>query len=145
MPDSQDIDAAIVAKLAGDATLAALMQSGAFVFMDQAPPVDNTPGSGRFVIVSLITGEDVQQFGGRSFEDALYSVEARMLSTAGGNIKAAAARIDALLDHGTLTVAGYSLMTLYREERTRITEVDAVDASIRWYRRGGQYRVVMST
>jgi hypothetical protein len=140
MPDSQDIDAAIVAKLAGDATLAALMQSGAFVFMDEAPM-----GSQKFVIVSLITGEDVQQFGGRSFEDALYSVEARMLSTAGGNIKAAAARIDALLDHGTLTVAGYSLMTLYREERTRITEVDAVDASIRWYRRGGQYRVVMST
>lgn len=140
MPDSSDIDAALVAKLAGDATLAALMQSGAFVFMDEAPA-----GSQKFVIVSLVTEEDAQQFGGRSYEDALYEVEARMLSTAGGNIKAAAARIDVLLDHSTLTVSGYALMALHREARIRLPEVDAVDASIRWDRRGGQYRVVMST
>ena len=140
MADSSDIDAALVAKLAGDATLAALMQSGAFVFMDEAPA-----GGTKFVIVSLVMEEDAQQFGGRSYEDALYEVEARMLSTAGGNIKAAAARIDVLLDHSTLTVSGYALMALHREARTRSTEVDEVDASIRWYRRGGQYRVVMST
>jgi hypothetical protein len=140
MPDGSAIDAALVGKLAGDATLAALMQSGAFVFMDEAPS-----GSTKFVIVSLVTEEDVRSFGARSFEDALYLVEARMLSTAGGNIAAAAARIDVLLDHSTLSVAGYSLMALFREERTRMTEVDEVDSSIRWYRRGGQYRVVMST
>lgn len=140
MPDSQDIDAALVAKLAGDATLAALMQSGAFVFMDEAPM-----GSQKFVIVSLVDEADVGKFGGRSHEDALFLVEARMLSTAGGNIKTAAARIDALLEGGSLTVAGYSLMTLHRESRTRFIDVDEVDASIRWYRRGGQYRVVMST
>ena len=140
MADSQDIDAALVAKLAGDATLAGYMQSGAFVFMDIAPP-----GSQKFVIVRLVTEEDVQQFGGRSHEDALYEVEARMLSTAAGNIKAAAARIDVLLDHSTLTVAGYSLMALHREERIRTPEVDAVDAALVWHRRGGQYRLVMST
>lgn len=140
MADSSAIDAALVGKLAGDATLAALMQSGAFVFMDEAPT-----GSQKFVLVSLVAEEDVRAFGSRSFEDALFLVEARMLSTAGGNIAAAAARIDVLLDHGTLTVAGFSLMALHREERTRITEVDEADASIRWYRRGGQYRLVMST
>ena len=139
MADSQDIDAALVAKLAADGTLAALMQSGAFVFMDEAPA-----GGTKFVIVSLVSEEDVPQFGNRSHEDARYLVEARMLSTSGGNIKSAAARIDALLEGGTLIVSGYSLMTMHREERTRITEVDAVDASIRWYRRGGQYRLVMS-
>lgn len=138
--DSSAIDAALVGKLAGDATLAALMQTGAFVFVDEAPA-----GSTKFVIVSLVTEEDVPQFGSRSFEDARYLVEARMLSTAGGNIAAAAARIDALLENGSLTAAGYSLMTMHREERTRITEVDALDAALRWYRRGGQYRVVMST
>lgn len=139
MADSQDIDAALVAKLAGDGALAALMQSGAFVFTDEAPA-----GGTKFVIVSLVSEEDVPQFGSRSHEDARYLVEARMLSTAGGNIKSAAARIDALLEGGTLSVAGYSLMTMHREERTRITEVDDADASIRWYRRGGQYRLVMS-
>ena len=140
MADSGDIDAALVAKLAGDATLAALMQSGAFVFMDEAPT-----GSQKFVIVKLVNEEDVGRFGSRSHEDALFLVEARMLSTAAGNIKAAAARIDALLEGGTLTAAGYALMTLHREGRTRDTEVDAVDASIKFYRRGGEYRVVMST
>ena len=139
MSDSQDIDAALVAKLAADGALAALMQSGAFVFVDEAPA-----GSQKFVIVSLVSEEDVSQFGSRSHEDARYLVEARMLSTSGGNIKSAAARIDALLEGGTLIVSGYSLMTMHREERTRLTEVDAVDASIRWYRRGGQYRLVMS-
>jgi hypothetical protein len=68
-----------------------------------------------------------------------------MLSTAGGNIKSAAARIDVLLEQGTLTVAGYSLMALFRESVIRGTEVDAIDSSIRWLRRGGNYRLVVST
>jgi hypothetical protein len=140
MADSQDVDAALVTKLAADATLAALLQSGASVFIDEA-----AQASTKFVIVSLADQQDVQKFEGRAFEDALYLVEARMLSTSGGNIKAAAARIDALLEGGTLTVSGYALMTMHRESRTRFTEVDQVDPSIRWYRRGGNYRVQVST
>jgi hypothetical protein len=138
--DSSDIDAALVAKLAGDATLTALLQAGASVFMDIAPH-----GSTRFVIVSLIDEFDEAQFGSRAFEDALYLVEARMLSTASGNIKAATARIDALLDGGTLTVAGYGFMKMHREGRVRATEQDEIDPSILWYRRGGRYRLQMST
>lgn len=138
MPDSSDIDNALVAKLGADATLLALVPNG--IYVDEAPA-----GSTRFVIVSLVDEHDEQQFGGRAYEDALFLVEARMLSTvAGANIKAAAARIDALLDHGTLTVAGYSLMTLHRESRIRLTEPDDADSSIRWYRRGGEYRLMAS-
>lgn len=136
--DSSDIDNALIVALGSDATLLALVPNG--VFWDESPP-----GSTRFVIVSLVEEHDEIVFGGRSFEDALYEVEARMLSTvSGANIKAAAARIDTLLDGATLTVAGYVTMTVRRESRTRQTEVDAADPSIRWYRRGGQYRVVMS-
>ena len=139
MPDSSDIDNALIAKLGGDATLLALAPNG--TYWEEAPP-----GMTRFVIVSLVDEHDEGMFGARAYEDALYSVEVRMLSTvAGANPKGAAARIDALLDHGTLTVSGYALMTIHRESRTRFTEVDSVDPSIRWYRRGGQYRVVMST
>ena len=138
MPDSSDIDNALVAKLGGDATLLSYMTNG--VYVDEAPP-----GSTKFVIVSLVDEADEPQFGGRSFENALYLVKAVALSTAAANIKAAAARIDALLEGGTLTAAGYSLMTMTREARVRLTEVDEVDASIRWQHRGGQYRVVMST
>jgi hypothetical protein len=139
MADSSDIDNALVAKLGADATLLALVPNG--VYIDEAPA-----GATRFVIVSLVDEADVGRFGGRAIEDALYQVEARMLSTvAGANVKAAAARIDALLEQGTLTVSGYSLMALFRESRIRLTEVDAADPSIRWLRRGGNYRLVVST
>jgi hypothetical protein len=138
MADSSDIDNALQMKLANDATLLALCPNG--VYVDEAPA-----GSTRFVIVSLVEETDAGVFGGRAIEDALYQVEARMLSTAGGNIKAAAARIDALLEQGSLTVAGYSVMALFRESRIRVTEVDDVDNAIRWFRRGGNYRLVVST
>lgn len=141
MADSSDIDNALVTKLGADAALLAICVNG--VYLDEAPSK-----STAFVIVSLVDESDAQMFSGRAFEDALYSVEARMQFREGGvlpNAKAAAARIDALLEQGTLTATGYSLMAMFRESRIRQTEVDAVDTSIRWYRRGGQYRVVMST
>jgi hypothetical protein len=139
MADSSDIENALVAKLGADATLLALVPNG--IYMDEAPA-----GATRFVIVSLVDEADVGRFGGRAIEDALYLVEARMLSTvAGANVKAAAARIDVLLEQGTLTVSGYSLMALFRESRIRLTEVDAADPSLRWFRRGGNYRLVVST
>jgi hypothetical protein len=145
MVDSSDIDAALIAKLGSDATLLALCPNG--VYMDEAPP-----GMTKFVIVSLVEEVDEPVFGKRAYEDALFLVEARMLSTAGGNIKAAAARIDVLLEDQPLlapgspasSVAGYTWMTMCRESRVRLTEVDEVDPAIRWYRRGGNYRVQMS-
>ena len=136
--DSSDIDSAVVAKLGSDATLLALCPNG--VYVDEAPQ-----GSTRFVIVSIVEATDEGVFGGRAIEDILYSVEAHMLSTvAGANIKAAAARIDALLEDAVLAPAGYTFMACYRESRVRGTDVDDADSSIRWYRRGGHYRVQMS-
>lgn len=140
MPDSSDVDNALVAKLGADATLLGIMSNG--VYWDEAPP-----GSSKFVIVSLVSEQDESQFGGRSFEDGMYMVKAVALSKVGvapADIKAAAARIDQLLDGGTLTVPGYSLMTIRRDSRIRITEVDEVDSSIRWQHRGGNYQVVVS-
>jgi len=138
MSDSSAVDAALVAKLLGDSVLMALMPDG--IYLDEA-----APGLTRFVIVSLIAESDGLMFGSRAYEDALYLVKAVALSTSGGNVRAAAARIDSLLEFGTLTVPGYSLMTLRREERvTPQTEIDQVDRSIRWQHRGGRYRVMVS-
>ena len=138
MADTSDIAGALIAKLGSDLELLALCPNG--VYRDQAPP-----GATRFVIVSLLAGEDLGVFGRRAIEAGVYLVEARMLSTVPGvNVKAAAARIDVLLEDQPLTVAGYTWMTMHREEPIGITEVDAVDASIRWFRRGGRYRVEMS-
>jgi hypothetical protein len=138
MVDSSDIAGALIAKLGSDLELLALCPNG--VYRDQAPP-----GATRFVIVSLLAGEDTGVFGKRAIEAGIYLVEARMLSTIPGvNVKAAAARIDVLLEDQPLTVAGFTWMTLHREEPIGLTEIDAADPSIRWFRRGGRYRLEMS-
>jgi len=112
MADSSDVDAALVTKLSTDGALTALATDG--VYIDEAPS-----GKTKFVIVSLVDEHDEPQFSGRAFEDALYQVVYRERSTSGVNAKAAAARIDALLDNQPLTVTGYSLMTMRRERRIR--------------------------
>lgn len=138
LPDTSAIANAVIAKLGADATLLALVPNG--VHWGEAPA-----GSTRFVIVSLADAHDIITFRGRTIESALFSVEARMLVSAGGNIQAAAARIDALLEDQPLTVAGYTWMSTLRESPSRpAPEIDAVDTSIRWNRRGGMYRVEMS-
>jgi hypothetical protein len=135
--DSSDIENALIAKLAADATLLGLCPNG--VYYDEAPT-----GSTRFVIVSLVDEVDEPMFGARAFENAMYLVKAVMLSTAGGNIKDAAARIDALLEQQPLTVSGYGVSLMRRDSRVRLTEVDDIDNKIRWFHRGGRYQVVAS-
>lgn len=138
-PDTSDIDAAILAKLGSDAALLALAPNG--VYFDLAPA-----GSTRFVIVSLVDAHDEPQYGGTAYEDLLYAIEYRELrqATTASNAKAAAQRIRVLLEDQPLVVAGYRWMTVHRERAERQTESDDVDASIKWNRRGGQYRVQFS-
>jgi hypothetical protein len=136
--DSSDIASALIAKLGSDAELLSLCPNG--IYWDESPP-----GSTRFVIVSFVNAIDQGVLGHRAIEDGIYMVEARMLSTVpGANIKRAAARIDELLEDQPLTVAGYTWMTTHRTEPVRVTEVDEIDPSVRWFRRGGQYLVQMS-
>lgn len=139
MASSADIDAALVTLLASDATLTALLPDG--VYLDEGPP-----GVRRFVVVSLVDEHDEAVFQGRAFEDALYLVKAVALSTAitAANAKAAEARIDVLLEDQPLNVSGYTHMAMYREERVRLTEVDESNPDLRWFHRGGRYRVQQS-
>lgn len=114
------------------------------VFWDEAGKSLVTGGhSTRFVRVSLVEAHDAPMFEGRASEDCLYAVTAVVLSTiSGANVKAAAARIDTLLELGTLTIAGYGFQVMRRRNRIRVTEVDDVDPSIRWFHRGGHYQVM---
>ena len=144
MPDSSAIDQALIDKLLNDATLRALMPDGVF-FEEAGASMVGGGNPTQFVIVSLVDAVDEPMFGGRAYEDVLYLVKAVELSSvATKNIKAAAARIDVLLEDQPLTVAGYTWMTCHRESRIRLTEVDDQDTTIRWFRRGGHYRVEMS-
>jgi hypothetical protein len=141
VPDSSAIDGALLALLQTDASLLAVMPDG--VWWELAPP-----GAERFVVVSLLHESDTSGFDGRVIEDALYLVKAVALATiptASSDVRAGAARIDALLERASLLAEGYTAMLLERRERVRITEVDEVDENIRWFHRGGHYAVVMST
>ena len=138
LPDSSDIDNRIVAVLGSDLILLGMMPDG--VYIDHAPP-----GSERFVIVSIVQAIDEPVFGQRGYEDILYMIEPRALSTTNGDVKGAAKRIQDLLEDIPLVVPGFDWITTHRDGRQpeRI-EQDDVDPSIRWKRRGAYYRVQMA-
>jgi hypothetical protein len=135
--DSSDIDNAVIGVLLGDATLMALMPGG--VYFGAAPPKGTA-----FVIISLVTAEDEPVFGSRAIEDVLYLIKAVALTSSGADVKAAAHRIDVLLEDQPLVIPGYVHMVTCRESRIRYPEVDEVDDTIRWQHRGAQYRVQAS-
>lgn len=143
MSDSSDIDNALIAKLSADGPLLALMPNGVYW---QVAPSNST----RYVVVELVTSHDEPVFGGRAWESAIYQVKAVGRSTPSvplqdNAMKDAAARIDALLENGTLSIPGFTLMSMRRvEDRIRVTEQDPADPAIKWFHRGGRYEVVAS-
>ena len=137
LPDVLEIDNAVIHVLLTDPTLAGLMPDG--VYWDVAKPKAK-----RFVSVSRVEATDEPVFGSRAYEDVLYLVKAVVLESTGGDVGAAARRIDALLEDQPLTIPGFVHMVTYREEPIRYTEVDEVDDTIRWQHRGGHYRVQAS-
>lgn len=135
MSNSSDIDNGLVAKLAADATLLALMPNG--VYFGEAPP-----GSEAWVSVQIFEAHDEPVYADneQGFEDILYLVMA--VARENTNMYAAAARIHTLLHNQTITVTGYSAVTASREDRHRPKPFpDDDDLSINWFQRGGFYRI----
>lgn len=136
--DSGALDAALVAYLQADAALTARQPDG--VFIDDVPP-----GAQRFVMVTVLEATDGETFSeGRAFEVVRYRVTAvgHTAVVTGPDIRAAALRLDELLQGASLTVDGYPAgVTLARLGRIRLLEVDDEDRSLRWYHRGGVYEL----
>lgn len=135
------MDSALVARLGSDTELLGLMPNG--VYFGLAPE-----HSTQYVLVSLGDSHEELMFGGRAFEVYVYAVKAVELSTVPTkNIRAASARIDAILDPQppaaplTLTIQGYSLKLSRRSQRIRYDEIDDINRTIRWAHRGGEYTV----
>src|SRR4029453_6900280 len=139
MPDSTEIDKALIARLRGGATLTGLLPDG--VHWNEAPQ-----GKTKFAIVSMVITLDRAQRAPpgprRAGGGLLYLVKAVALGVSRARACQAAARIDALLEDQPLTITGYTCAALAREERIDDTEIDDLDASIRWQHRGGRYRLV---
>lgn len=138
MSASSAINRALMAKLGSDSALLTAMPNG--VYFEEAPP-----GMTKFVIVSLVSAFDEDVFGQRGFEDCLYLVQARGLD-ASADVTVAADRIDVLLGApgATVTATGYATMAVQREERIEDVETDDFNPDLRWYRKGGHYRVQMA-
>jgi hypothetical protein len=138
MPDLAEVDDALVAKLLGDATLMALVPDG--VFFDTA-----NDKAERFVTISFVHGSRQPVFDGDGIEAMLYSVKAVVLSTKWGTVaRAAAQRIDEILDDGDLDVPGFGVLAMFRDDddgRIRYTEIEERDKTSRWQHRGARYRV----
>lgn len=138
LPDSSDVDAAVIAALRADAALATLAPDG--VWWDVPPQAAQ-----RFVIVSLVISQDLAAFGPASErrirEQILYLVKSVLPGADGTSSKAAALRIDRVLEDQPLTITGFEHLATYRTERVRATEPDPIDPSTRWQHRGGRYRV----
>jgi hypothetical protein len=134
------VDAALVAVLAADAALTALVPDG--VYLDVAPAAK--PPKTRFVIVQLQTHTDTEGFRAPIYEECRYRITARILSPTAADADAAAYRIHTLLETTVLAVAGYTHMATLRADRVRVLDVDAIDPDIRWQVSGGDYEVFVS-
>jgi hypothetical protein len=141
MAESSDIDAALIERLATDATLRALCPDG--VYFDLAPK-----DSQRFVHVSLAESLDSWAQGEpgkrRAQEDCTYAIQACVVEESAVAAKAAAQRIDELLEDQPLTMTGYRNIAIHRVSRIRLTAADGTDPSLRWQYRGGRYRVAVT-
>lgn len=150
-PDSSLVEDALIAKLLNDAALKAVLPDGWWWDIAGAVAAGGQRKPQRFGILSLVDHSDVAIFGGRAWEDYTILVKGVVLQSTGGNVKAAAARIDAILDPQppeppcSLEIEGYGTMAIFRERRIRYTEVDQNDIAIRWLHRGGHYRFQVTT
>src|SRR5262245_50532121 len=92
LPNSWDVDSAVISKLQGDTELMTLLPDGVYYGIAKA-------GKQRYALVSLTDGVDIGVFGGRAIESFLYQVKAVGLSTVFtiAQSKQAAHRIDQVL------------------------------------------------
>lgn len=134
---SANVDAALISTLAGDATLTTLAPGG--VYREVAPLGVAEP----YVIVQLMSHDDQYLLNkAQAFEAGTYMVKAVQASTSGSAAQAAADRIQALLHNGSLTITGFRLINLARQERIAYVEIDDV-RDRRYQHRGGLYDVLV--
>lgn len=112
---------AIVAKLGGDSNLTATLGVTG-VFYDVAPDEQPYP----FITIGLVTAPDEYTFGGRAWQPGRWQVRAWDQDTSARRAARIMARVDALLTDQALTVSGFAVMVVRREETLPpMTEIDS--------------------
>lgn len=132
MSDSSAVDIALLAYLNADAQLLAAAPGRAW--MDEVPQAATDP----HVLVSVESDPDVQQFRGTAYEVHWYAIEALDRSSATTGVRAAYARIHALMQDAAFSITGYTLLKCVRRQRYR-SAIEDGDQVIRQL--GGIYEV----
>ena len=136
---SAELDAAVLASLRNDATLATLAPGG--VYRDVAPEgvVDAALNDAAevFGVVTLQSSLAWHEFGGRALEECRYLVKFVAPSTNASGAQAALDRAEVILP--TLSATGYAVTCSRREERLAFVESDG---PVRWQHRGVSWLVV---
>lgn len=137
MANSAAVDQALIVKLANDATLQGLAPGG--VFREVAPQGAEEP----YVIVQLMDHRDEYQLArAEAYETFSYMIKAVQQSASGTAAQAAADRVHALLQNGTLSPTNYVLLLMQRESRIAYVEIDE-ERDRRYQHRGGLYDVMV--
>lgn len=130
------LDAAIFAKLTGDASLLALING---VYHRSAPANVVEP----FLIFAEQSGVDSQVFGGRLATNRLYLVKMVDKSASAQRAGTAYERADAVLENQPLTISGH--VEVHRLHREQTVEYDEPGPAGETYQHvGGRYRIVTS-
>ena len=103
-----------------------------------APPTGRFP----FVIFNKQSGTPIQRFGGNAYDTHLWLVKAVARDTSSSTAEDIAKAIDDLLDFGTITVSGATLLFLARDSDVDYVETDG-DQTYRHH--GALYRVAIAT
>lgn len=132
MSDSSAVDIAVVGYLNADATLLTVAPGRAW--MDEVPQAAVDP----HVLVAVESDPDVQHFRGTAYEVHWYAIEALDRSSTTAGVRAAYARIHALMQDAAFAITGYTLLKCVRRQRYR-SAIDDGDQVVRQL--GGIYEV----
>ena len=134
---SQLVRAGLYQKLSGDVDLGALLSSQQAVYHAQAPSGAAFP----YIIFHKQAGTPTYTFqtGGAAFDNEVWLVKGIARSTSSNTVDAIAARLDAVLTDGSITISGKSVMWLKRE--SDVEYLETVDGQ-QYRHAGALYRLI---
>lgn len=125
------VEVGIYAKLSGDATL---MATATGVYHRKAPAGSVAP----YVVFHKQSGIHDFALASRMWRDYLYLIKIVDQSDSTSQAGTLLERIDTLLNDGTITVSGYSLMEMRRQSDV---EYDEVVEGVTWQHVGALFRI----
>lgn len=132
-----EVDAAVYARLSGDATLSALIPGGVWRMLAPEGTI------GAYAVFQLVSAEADQRTLGTSgpaIARLLYQVKVIEKGSSASNAKTALARVDTLLDDYTLSLSPNYLLVSRRESRIPDT-VERLDNEEVYQSVGASYRI----